>query len=79
MTADVSGRRLANLECGLGNASILVLARVAHALQCPLAESIGDVTTWSPGWLLMRELLEQRDDATRLRVRVAIGERLGTG
>jgi XRE family aerobic/anaerobic benzoate catabolism transcriptional regulator len=77
--AAVSERHLANLEYGLGNASILVLLQVAQALQCSLAELIGDVTTSSPEWLLIRELLEHRDDATLRRVRVAIGEMLGTG
>jgi XRE family aerobic/anaerobic benzoate catabolism transcriptional regulator len=72
-------RHLANLEYGLGNASILVLLQVAQALQCSLAELIGDVTTASPEWLLIRELLEDRDDRTLRRVRVAIGEMLGTG
>lgn len=78
-TAGVSERHLANLEYGLGNASILVLQQVAHALQCSLAELIGDVTTSSPEWLLIRELLEHRDERTLRRVRVAIGEMLGTG
>jgi XRE family aerobic/anaerobic benzoate catabolism transcriptional regulator len=77
--ADVSERHLANLESGVGNASFLVLLQVAHALQCALAELIGDVTTSSPEWLLIRELLEHGDDATLRRVRVAIGEMLGTG
>jgi len=79
LAADVSERHLANLEYGVGNASILVLLQVAGALQCALGELIGDVTTSSPEWLLIRELLEQRDDATLQRVRVAIGEMLGTG
>lgn len=79
LAADVSERHLANLEYGLGNASILVLLQVAGALQCSLGELIGDVTTSSPEWLLIRELLEQRDEATLQRVRVAIGEMLGTG
>ena len=77
--ADVSERHLANLEYGVGNASILVLLQVAQALQCPLAELIGDVTTSSPEWLLIRELLDGRDDAALRRVRVAVGELLGTG
>jgi XRE family aerobic/anaerobic benzoate catabolism transcriptional regulator len=77
--ADVSERHLANLEYGVGNASILVLLQVAGALQCSLGELIGDVTTSSPEWLMIRELLEQRDDATLQRVRIAIGEMLGTG
>lgn len=79
LAADVSERHLANLEHGSGNASFLVLQQVATALQCPLAELTGDVTTSSPEWLLIRELLEHRDEATLRRVRIAIGELLGTG
>jgi XRE family transcriptional regulator, aerobic/anaerobic benzoate catabolism transcriptional regulator len=79
LAADVSERHLANLEYGVGNVSTLVLLNVAGALQCSLAELLGDVTTSSPEWLLIRELLEHRDDATLRRVRVAIGEMLGTG
>ena len=77
--ADVSERHLANLEYGVGNASILVLLQVSRALQCSLAELIGDVSTSSPEWLMLRELLEGRDEATLHRVRVAVGELLGTG
>ncbi len=79
LAADVSERHLANLEYGVGNASILVLLQVAGALQCSLAELLGDVTTSSAEWLLLRELLERRDEATLHRVRVAVGEMLGTG
>lgn len=79
LATDVSERHLANLEYGVGNASILILLEVAQALQCPLAELLGDVTTRSPEWLLIRELLEGRDEATLRRVRAAIGELLGTG
>jgi XRE family aerobic/anaerobic benzoate catabolism transcriptional regulator len=79
VAADVSERHLANLEYGVGNASILVLLDVARALQCSLAELLGDVTTTSPEWLMLRELLENRDEATLHRVRVAVGELLGTG
>ncbi len=79
LAADVSERHLANLEYGIGNASILVLLQVAGALQCSLAELVGDVTTRSPEWLLLRELLEQRDEATLKRVREAVGQMLGTG
>ena len=77
--AAVSERHLANLEYGVGNASYLVLLQVAQALQCAPAELIGDVTTSSPEWLMIRELLERRDDETLRRVRVAVGEMLGTG
>ena len=60
LAANVSERHLANLEYGEGNASILVLLQVAGALQCTLAELIGDVTTASPEWLLLREMLSTR-------------------
>jgi XRE family aerobic/anaerobic benzoate catabolism transcriptional regulator len=76
---DVSERHLANLECGVGNASVLVLLQVTRALHCAFAELLGDVTTQSPEWLLLREMLENRDEATLRRVRVAVGEMLGTG
>jgi XRE family aerobic/anaerobic benzoate catabolism transcriptional regulator len=79
LAADVSERHLANLEYGEGNASILVLLQVAGALQCSLTELIGDVTTSSPEWLLIRELLEQRDETALRKARIAIGEVLGTG
>ncbi|HMO44581.1 MAG TPA: helix-turn-helix transcriptional regulator [Rubrivivax sp.] len=79
LAADVSERHLANLEYGIGNVSMLVLVQVAGALQCSLAELIGDVTTRSPEWLLLRELLEHRDEATLKRVRVVVGEMLGMG
>ena len=77
--ADVSERHLANLEYGLGNASVLVLLQVAQALKCTLAELLGDPTTRSPEWLMIRELLENSDEATLRRAREAIGELLGTG
>ena len=79
MAAGVSERHLANLEHGVGNASYLVLHEVAQALQCSLAEIVGDITTSSPEWLMLRELLEQRDEATLRRVREAVGALLGTG
>ena len=79
LATDVSERHLANLEYGVGNASILILLQVAAALQCSLAELLGDVTTRSPEWLLLRELLERCDENALRRVRVAVGELLGTG
>jgi XRE family aerobic/anaerobic benzoate catabolism transcriptional regulator len=77
--ADVSERHLANLEYGVGNPSLLVLQQVAVALQCSLAELVGDVTTQSPEWLLIRELLQDRSEADLHRARIAIGDVFGTG
>ena len=79
VATDVSERHLANLEYGVGNASVLVLLQVARALNCSLAELLGDATTRSPEWLMIRELLETRDETTLRRVREAIGSLLGTG
>jgi len=76
--ADVSERHIANLEHGTGNASILVLQQIANALQCALTELLGDVTTSSPEWLLIRELLENRSESDLRRVRIAVGQLLGT-
>ena len=59
-TAKVSERHLANLESGLGNISVLVLQMVAQALDCPIAELLGDETTASPEWLMIRESLRGR-------------------
>lgn len=58
--ADVSERHLANLESGVGNVSVLVLNQVAHALDCSLAELLGDETTSSPEWLMIRKILQGR-------------------
>lgn len=73
----VSERHLANLEYGVGNASILILVQVAQALQCPLAELIGDFTTQSPEWLMLRETLGSCDEAALRRVRLAASELMG--
>lgn len=76
--ADVSERHLANLEYGVGNPSVLVLNQVAQALQCSLAELLGDVSTSSPEWLLLRELLApggaSLDEASLQRGRLAAAE-----
>jgi XRE family transcriptional regulator, aerobic/anaerobic benzoate catabolism transcriptional regulator len=78
LAAGVSERHLANLESGTGNASFLILSQVAHAMQCSLAELVGDVTTSSPEWLLIRELLEPRNEADLRRARIALAELFGT-
>lgn len=78
VSAEVSERHLANLEYGTGNVSILVLHQISQALQCSMAELLGDVTTSSAEWLLIRELLEHRNEDELRRVRMAAGELLGT-
>ena len=78
-SAGVSERHLANLEYGVGNASILILHQVAQALHCPLAELLGDATTSSTEWLLLRSLLEGRDESAVRQVRLAAARMLGDG
>src|SRR5690348_6252705 len=53
--ADVSERHLANLESGVGNASILVLRQVADALGCPLTDLFNAGGAASPDATLIRE------------------------
>lgn len=78
-TTGVSERHLANLEHGVGNASILVLLQIAKAFNCALAELVGDVTTESPDWLLIRELLSGRTDSDLQRAREALTQLFGMG
>jgi XRE family aerobic/anaerobic benzoate catabolism transcriptional regulator len=73
----VSERHLANLELGSGNASVLVLRQIAEALDCPLVEMLGDETTRSPEWLLIRDLLRGRDEEGLRRGRLALAELFG--
>lgn len=75
--ARVSERHLANLEYGTGNASVLILVQVAQALDCSLAELIGDITTISPEWLLLRESLAQCSEADVRKIRLNMGAILG--
>ena len=79
LAADVSERHLANMELGTGNASILILDQIARALQSPLAELVGDVTTSSPEWLMLRELLGGRSEVELRRARLALADLLGAG
>lgn len=77
--AGVSERHLANLELGVGNASILVLRQVALALDCSLAELLGDETTASPEWLLIRDLLAGRAEPELQRARMTLTPLFGGG
>ncbi len=79
LASSVSERHLANLEYGVGNASILVLQQVATALDCALAELVGDMTTSSPEWLMLRELLQGKGDADLRRARAALAVLFGGG
>ncbi len=76
--ADVSERHLANLEAGDGNPSILILQQIAQALDCSLAELLGDETTDSPDWLLIRDLLHGRTPAQLEAARNALNKLFGS-
>jgi XRE family aerobic/anaerobic benzoate catabolism transcriptional regulator len=77
IASEVSERHLANLELGVGNASVLVLRQVALALGCTLAELLGDETAASPEWLLIRDLLRGRGEEELRRGRIALAELFG--
>ncbi|NEX60811.1 helix-turn-helix transcriptional regulator [Noviherbaspirillum galbum] len=70
--ADVSERHLANVESGVGNASIQFLRQLTAVLNCSLAEMIGDETATSPEWLMIREILRGRSDEELAKARSAI-------
>jgi len=75
--AGVSERHLANLETGVGNASILVLRQVAGALDAPIAELLGDETTATPEWMMLRDLLHDRSEEELQRARVVLAGLFG--
>lgn len=77
LAADVSERHLANLEQGQGNVSVLVLLQLTQALECSIAEVVGDITTSSPEWLMIRDMLSNKDDAVLRIARMAMGKALG--
>ena len=77
LASNVSERHLATLEGGVGNASVLILRHIASALDCQLAEILGDETTASPEWLLIRDLLRHRNDEDLRRGRIALAEVYG--
>lgn len=75
--SEVSERHLASLEGGVGNASVLILRQIAHSLDCQIAELLGDETTASPEWLLIRDLLRNRSDDELRRGRLALAQTYG--
>lgn len=77
VAADVSERHLANLEQGQGNVSVLVLLQLTQALGCSMAEVVGDITTSSPEWLMIRDMLSHKDEAVLRMARMAMGKALG--
>ena len=77
--AGVSERHLANLESGTGNASVLLLRQLARALDCSIAELVGEASIASAEQRLIRELLHGRDEATLRRARQVLTDLVGVG
>ncbi len=75
--AHVSERHVANIEMGVGNASVQFLRQLAQALSCSLAELVGDETTSSPEWLMIREILRGRSEPDLMRSRNALAALFG--
>ncbi len=76
--AEVSERHVANVETGVGNASIQFLRQLCTVLNCSLAEMTGDETASSPDWLMIREILRGRSDEELARARALLGELFDT-
>jgi XRE family aerobic/anaerobic benzoate catabolism transcriptional regulator len=76
--AHVSERHLANLETGQGNASVMLLRQLAAALNCSIAELVGEDSVMSPESSLLRQLLRGRDEATLQRARRMLADLFGT-
>lgn len=76
--ADVSERHVANVESGVGNASIQFLRQLSSVLNCSLAEMTGDETASSPDWLMIREILRGRSDSELARARALLGKMFDT-
>ena len=72
--AEVSERHVANVESGVGNASIQFLRQLCAVLNCSLAEMTGDETTSTPDWLMIREVLRGRNEAELAQARTALAD-----
>jgi XRE family aerobic/anaerobic benzoate catabolism transcriptional regulator len=72
--AEVSERHVANVESGVGNASIQFLRQLCSVLNCSLAEMTGDETTSTPDWLMIREVLRGRNEAELAQARTALAD-----
>ncbi len=72
--ADVSERHVANVESGVGNASIQFLRQLCTVLNCSLAEMTGDETASSADWLMIREILRGRSEEELAKARTVLTE-----
>ena len=57
---------------GVGNASVQFLRQLAQALNCSLAELVGDESASSPEWLMIREILRGRSEAELAEARASL-------
>ncbi len=78
-SSGVSERHLANLESGAGNASILVLAQVARALDCALEDLVSDASQLSAEKTLIQAMLAGKSEDELHRARTVISEIFGEG
>ncbi|MEP7329955.1 MAG: helix-turn-helix transcriptional regulator [Betaproteobacteria bacterium] len=76
--AAISERHLANLETGMGNASVMLLRQLAVALGTSIAELVGEEGVSSPERMLIRQWLRGRDEESLQRARMALAELFGS-
>ena len=77
LSSGVSERHLANLELGVGNASVVVLAQVAQALGCHVTQLLSDDGSNSPERQLIGALLQGRTEDELIRARLSLAELFG--
>jgi XRE family transcriptional regulator, aerobic/anaerobic benzoate catabolism transcriptional regulator len=74
--AAVSERHLANLETGIGNPSIQILRQIARALNCHIAELVGEGDE-TPDLLLIRDLVRSRSASELVEARRVLTDHFG--
>ena len=73
-SSGVSERHLANLELGVGNASVVVLAQIAAALDCQASQLLADEGSHSPERLLIDAMLHGRSEDDLAHVRQTLAD-----
>lgn len=76
-SSGVSERHLANMELGMGNASVRVLAQIAAALDCPVTQLLTEEDGSSPERMLIGALLQGRPEDELTRARLALADLFG--
>lgn len=76
-SSGVSERHLANLELGVGNASIVVLAQVADALACSVVDLVSDESHSSPEKMMINAMLSGRSEDELTLARKSLAELFG--